>query len=282
MMVTYPIPSPASYDSSMVPEAENSSGAQWEEPGTDGETAAQDSVGVNHAARKADNAKTFIAGALIASPASLSAGAVEALTYATRMHSDYCTGVSSPPRPDLCGISEVLLVTGRARPRSGGGQHLAGRAGCGRRRGSAGSGPARSRRVGHVVLQRGPDAFTTIAGVRWHPVRRYPRRPRVFAAPRKHLPRVGGPCLRPMTGPTPLHNHPSPQCADASGHQRESFCVKRLAGASSVVCPCIAVTGLVPAARDRVEETTGGAAHDDRRGKRCVLNAAEGSPRPPA
>jgi hypothetical protein len=28
-----------------------------------------------------------------------------------------------------------------------------------------------------------------------------------------------------------------------SGHQRESFCVKRLAGASSVVCPCIAVWG---------------------------------------
>jgi hypothetical protein len=41
-----------------------------------------------------------------------------------------------------------------------------------------------------------------------------------------------------------------------SSHQRESFCVKLLAGASSVVLPCIAVMGVVPAARDRVEETT--------------------------
>src|SRR5215471_14634510 len=68
---------------------------------------------------------------------------------------------------------------------------------------------------------------------------------------------------------------------ERSAHQRESVCVKLLAGASSVVCPCIAVTGLVPAARDRVEETTGGAAHDVRRDHVC-LNAAEGSPRPPA
>jgi hypothetical protein len=49
-------------------------------------------------------------------------------------------------------------------------------------------------------------------------------------------------------------------------HQRESFWVKPLVGASSVVCPCIAVMGLGPAACDRVDETTGGAAHDERRG----------------
>jgi len=33
----------------------------------------------------------------------------------------------------------------------------------------------------------------------------------------------------------------------------------------SVVCPCIAVMGLGPTACNRVEETTGGAAHDERR-----------------
>src|SRR5664279_2407997 len=48
-------------------------------------------------------------------------------------------------------------------------------------------------------------------------------------------------------------------------HQRKSFWVKLLIGASSVVCPCIAVMGLVPAACNRVGETTGGAAHDVRR-----------------
>jgi hypothetical protein len=40
--------------------------------------------------------------------------------------------------------------------------------------------------------------------------------------------------------------------------------------------------GLVPAARDRVDETTGGAAHDDRRDHQGCLNAAEGSSRPSA
>jgi hypothetical protein len=29
-------------------------------------------------------------------------------------------------------------------------------------------------------------------------------------------------------------------------HQRKEFCVKDLAGAALVVCPCIAVIGLVP------------------------------------
>ena len=57
---------------------------------------------------------------------------------------------------------------------------------------------------------------------------------------------------------------------DPSAHQRKSFCVKGLVGASSVVCPCIAVMGLVPAACDRVGETTGGAAHDVRRDHRGV------------
>jgi hypothetical protein len=32
----------------------------------------------------------------------------------------------------------------------------------------------------------------------------------------------------------------------AAAHQRKSFCVKLLVGASAVVCPCIAVMGLVP------------------------------------
>ena len=49
-------------------------------------------------------------------------------------------------------------------------------------------------------------------------------------------------------------------------HIRKSFRVKGLAGASSVVCPCIAVMGWIPAACDRVGETTGGAAHDVSRG----------------
>jgi hypothetical protein len=31
-----------------------------------------------------------------------------------------------------------------------------------------------------------------------------------------------------------------------SAHQRKSFWVKRLVGASSVVCPCMAVMGMVP------------------------------------
>jgi hypothetical protein len=66
-----------------------------------------------------------------------------------------------------------------------------------------------------------------------------------------------------------------------SSHQRKSVCVKGLVGASSVVCPCIAVMGLGPTACNRVVETTGGAAHDVRRDHVC-LNAAEGSPRPPA
>ena len=57
---------------------------------------------------------------------------------------------------------------------------------------------------------------------------------------------------------------------ETPAHQRESFCVKLPAGARSVVCPCIAVMGLVPAARDRVDETTDGAAHDERRDHRGV------------
>jgi hypothetical protein len=51
-------------------------------------------------------------------------------------------------------------------------------------------------------------------------------------------------------------------------HQRKAFSVKPLAGASSVVSPCIAVMGLVPAAHNRVDLTTDGAAHDERRGNR--------------
>ena len=44
---------------------------------------------------------------------------------------------------------------------------------------------------------------------------------------------------------------------ETSGHQRKSFCVKLLVGAPAIVCPCIAMMGLVPAACNRVEETTG-------------------------
>ena len=60
---------------------------------------------------------------------------------------------------------------------------------------------------------------------------------------------------------------PAP-CVWWAAHQRKAFCVKRLVGASSVVSPCIAVMGLVPAAHNRVDLTTGGAAHDERRGDR--------------
>jgi transposase len=47
-----------------------------------------------------------------------------------------------------------------------------------------------------------------------------------------------------------------------TGHQRKAFWSSVLSVASSVVFPCIAVMGFVPAARNRVEETTGEAAHD--------------------
>ena len=43
--------------------------------------------------------------------------------------------------------------------------------------------------------------------------------------------------------PQPQHVH---RVANAHSHQRKSFWVKGLAGASSVVCPCIAVMGVVP------------------------------------
>jgi len=55
---------------------------------------------------------------------------------------------------------------------------------------------------------------------------------------------------------------------NTTGHQRKSFCVKPLIGALPVVCPCIAVIGLGPTACNRVGQTTGGAAHDVRRGNR--------------
>ena len=66
-----------------------------------------------------------------------------------------------------------------------------------------------------------------------------------------------------------------------SAHQRESFCVKLLAGASSVVCPCIAVMGW---SRQRV---IGLVRRRAGLPMMCAeitvcLNAAEGSPRPPA
>jgi hypothetical protein len=36
------------------------------------------------------------------------------------------------------------------------------------------------------------------------------------------------------------------QAVGSPYHQRKAICVKDLVGASSVVCPCIAVIGLVP------------------------------------
>src|ERR1035437_4716989 len=56
-----------------------------------------------------------------------------------------------------------------------------------------------------------------------------------------------------------------------SAHQRKAFSVKPLVGASAVVSPCIAVMGCVPAARNRVDLTTGGAAHDECRGNHGSL-----------
>jgi hypothetical protein len=44
----------------------------------------------------------------------------------------------------------------------------------------------------------------------------------------------------------------------ACSHQRKAFVVKRLVGASSVVCPRIAVMGLVPAACNRVVQRRAG------------------------
>ena len=50
-----------------------------------------------------------------------------------------------------------------------------------------------------------------------------------------------------------------------SAHQRKAFWVKPSVGASSVVCPCIAVMGVVPAAGNRVVETPDGAASNGKR-----------------
>jgi hypothetical protein len=52
-------------------------------------------------------------------------------------------------------------------------------------------------------------------------------------------------------------------------HQRKTFWSSSWSGASSVVCPGIVVMGLGPAACNRVGETAGGAADDERRGNRC-------------
>ncbi len=68
---------------------------------------------------------------------------------------------------------------------------------------------------------------------------------REFHCGDRALPRLAGVALRVTTGKATI--------ASALAHQRESFCVKPLAGASSVVCPCIAVMGLGPAARDRAD-----------------------------
>jgi hypothetical protein len=66
------------------------------------------------------------------------------------------------------------------------------------------------------------------------------------------------------------------------GYQRKAVCVKRLAGAWHVVCPCIAVMGLVPAACNRVGRRRAGLPM--MRGEVAVgfLNAAWGLPRPSA
>lgn len=45
-----------------------------------------------------------------------------------------------------------------------------------------------------------------------------------------------------------------PHQGTPSAHQRKAFWVKGLAGASSVVCPCIAVMGMGPSSVGRLHE----------------------------
>ena len=69
---------------------------------------------------------------------------------------------------------------------------------------------------------------------------------------------------------------------EASAHQRKSFCVKGLVGASSVVCPCIAVTGMIPQQRViGLSRRRAGLPMMSGEISGC-LYAAQGSPRPPA
>jgi hypothetical protein len=55
---------------------------------------------------------------------------------------------------------------------------------------------------------------------------------------------------------------------DTPDHQRKAFASSVLVGALLVVCPCIAMGLGGPSASNRVVQTTGGAAHDGRRGTR--------------
>src|SRR5450631_2704893 len=70
------------------------------------------------------------------------------------------------------------------------------------------------------------------------------------------------------SGPLDLSGPQVDRDERSTSHQRKSFCVKPLVGALPVVCPCIAVIGVGPTACNRVGQTTGGAAHDERRGNR--------------
>jgi hypothetical protein len=115
------------------------------------------------------------------------------------------------------------------------------------RRPEAGCQPVRRPRQGCIKAVAG---ITGVSGGRWH------RRGRLRGA---------------LEALSLLAADANPRVSEAPSHARESFCVKLPAGARPVVCPCIAVMGLVPAARDRVGETTGGAAHDERRDHRGVL-----------
>ena len=63
-----------------------------------------------------------------------------------------------------------------------------------------------------------------------------------------------------------LHSYARDQARRTSCLARKTLSVKPLAGAASVVCPCTAVMGLGRSTCNRADETTDGAAHDDRRG----------------
>jgi hypothetical protein len=66
------------------------------------------------------------------------------------------------------------------------------------------------------------------------------RRHLALGAGRRHHAPPSHPALIPPPRKSP------PRASPASAHQRKSVCVKRLVGASAVVCPCIAVMGLGP------------------------------------
>jgi hypothetical protein len=84
-------------------------------------------------------------------------------------------------------------------------------------------------------------------------------------------PADGGSSDSPTTKSVTGLKHPSSyratgRSSGTDSHQRKTVASSGGRGASSVVGPCIVVVGLIPAACNRVDETTGGAALDVRRG----------------